>query len=304
MILFLALVLVTGCTGKKNTHTVTFTDDIQIEYGHQVNTAVYVVKIDSFVITPARINENEINVSNLTMKCPEIQFKKLGKIKLEYKIGKEVYDTDATIVDTEAPEIELEKDELTFEVNQMKDLDTYYSVQDNYDDEEDIKVEIEGEVDSAKVGEYEVEIKAKDSSNNDASKKLKITIKDSEAEKKKEEEEKQKKEQEEAQKEAKKKNAEKSDSSLNSKNMVPAQPDSRPSSTQSTPSAPQQSNGSNVQTPSSHPISRDFLFSQGYDMSTAPSACAAALRSSGRSGNCDPIQDASGIYIGMRLTLY
>ncbi|MBE6119506.1 MAG: DUF5011 domain-containing protein [Erysipelotrichaceae bacterium] len=292
MILFLALVLVTGCTGKKNTHTVTFTDDIQIEYGSQVNTAEYVVKIDSFVITPARIADNEINVSNLTMKCPEIEYKKLGKIKLEYKIGKEVYETDATVVDTVAPEIELEKDELTFEVNQIKDLDAYYFVKDNYDDKKDIKIEIDGEVYPEKEGEYDLKIKAKDTSGNSSKKSLKIVIKDSEAEKKKEEE--RKKQEQVEQKKEDKNNTEKS-------NTVPAQPNNRPSST---PSAPQQSNGSNVQTPSSHPTSRDYLFSEGYDMSTAPSACAAALRGSGRSGNCDPIQDASGIYIGMRLTLY
>lgn len=294
-ILFLTLFCITGCTGKKNTHTVFFAENIEIEYGSEVNTAVYVVKIDSFVITPARISDNEINVSNITMKCPEIKFKKLGKIKLEYQIGKEVYDTDATIVDTEAPEIELENDEFTFEVNQMKDLESYFTIKDNYDDKEDIEVEIDGEVDSAKEGEYDIKIKAMDSSGNSSSKNLKITIKDSEAEKKREEE-KQKQE-----KEAQKKNTEKSDTSSNSMNATPAQPNSRPSST---PSAPQQSNGSNVQTPSSRPTSREYLFSQGYDMSTAPSACAADLRSSGRSGNCDPIQDASGIYIGMRLTLY
>lgn len=45
-----------------------------------------------------------------------------------------------------------------------------------------------------------------------------------------------------------------------------------------------------------------FLFSSGeYDMSNVATACASALKSSGRSGVCSPIQDENGIYQGMRL---
>ena len=49
------------------------------------------------------------------------------------------------------------------------------------------------------------------------------------------------------------------------------------------------------------PSNKQYLFSQGYDMSSAPSACQNDLLSSGYSGSCTPIQDGDGIYLGMQL---
>lgn len=51
-------------------------------------------------------------------------------------------------------------------------------------------------------------------------------------------------------------------------------------------------------------VSRDYLYSDGYTMESASSACSNDLHASGRSGSCDPITDEHGIYLGMHLSLY
>lgn len=46
---------------------------------------------------------------------------------------------------------------------------------------------------------------------------------------------------------------------------------------------------------------KDFLFSDGYTMSTVSEAAYNYLKESGKSGECIPIQDDEGLYIGMRV---
>lgn len=67
---------------------------------------------------------------------------------------------------------------------------------------------------------------------------------------------------------------------------------------------PQKENNKNEQkTNNAEPIIKYFMFSDGYTMDNVVEECAKQLRSSGRSGECQPIQDETGIYLGMKLTL-
>lgn len=50
--------------------------------------------------------------------------------------------------------------------------------------------------------------------------------------------------------------------------------------------------------------SKDFLFSDGYTMSNVSDAAIEYLRASGKAGECVPLKDENGIYIGMRVTIY
>lgn len=276
---FLLLLCTTGCAQTHHEHNVIFQDDIQIEYGSEVSSAEFVKRVDSFLINNSMIEENKIHVSNFTVTCPKIKFEKLGTISLIYKINGEEYETFAEVVDTTKPSIELETSDYTFEVGEMKDVKEYYSVSDNYDDEEDIKVSVDGidKLDINTAGKYELVIQAKDSNGNKSEVELTVTIKDS----KKEEEE--KKKEEEAKREQEQASSNNSSSNSNSNS----------------------SNNQNVQIPVQTPTytTKDYLFSSGYDMSSAPAACQADLLASGRSGQCIPLQDANGIYYGMRLTL-
>ena len=293
LMMFLTLI---GCSSSTpQTHDVIFQDSIRIDLGDEdVNTAEYVKRIDSYPISGSSIDGNKIHVSNITMVCPSLKkgdLDKLGKQKLIYTIGDEKYTVEANIVDSVKPVIKVKDDSLTFEVGKMKGINNYYSVSDNYDASKDIKVKVKNidKLNKNKTGTYKLVIKAWDTSGNTASKKLTVIIKDT----KKEQEEKQKEEEEEKQREAER------------QQQQSVQQSQATSTNDNVSSYPATSNSSSqTQQPSSStPVTRDYLFSQGYDMSSAPSACQSALLASGRSGSCTPLQDSNGIYLGMRLVL-
>lgn len=52
------------------------------------------------------------------------------------------------------------------------------------------------------------------------------------------------------------------------------------------------------------PSNKDFLFTDGYTMDNVTDAARDYLKSSGYAGECIPIQDNEGIYIGMRVIFY
>lgn len=309
LMMFLTLV---GCSSSTpQTHDVIFQDSIRIDLGDEnVNTAEYVKRIDSYPISGSSIDGNKIHVSNITMVCPSLkkgELEKLGKQELIYTIGDEKYTVEANIVDSVKPVINVKDDSLTFEVGEMKGINNYYSVSDNYDASKNIKVKVKNidKLNKNKTGTYKLVIKAWDTSGNTASKKLTVIIKDT----KKEQEEKQK--EEERKKEEEKKKAEEEEKQREAERQQQQQQSAQQSQAPSTntnnsvSNSPATSNSSSpTQQPSSStPVTRDYLFSQGYDMSSAPSACQSALMASGRSGSCTPLQDSNGIYLGMRLVL-
>lgn len=309
-VLMMLLTLIGCSSSTPQTHDVIFQDSIRIDLGDEdVNTAEYVKRIDSYPIFGSSIDGNKIHVSNITMVCPSLKkgdLEKLGKQELIYTIGDEKYTVEANIVDSVKPVIKVENDSLMFEVGEMKGINNYYSVSDNYDASKDIKVKVKNidKLDKNKTGTYKLVIKAWDTSGNRTSKKLTVIIKDTKKEqeekqkeeKRKKEEEKKKAEEEERQREAERQQQQQQSQqtqapSTNTNNNVSNSPATSNSSAQT------------QQPSSSTPVTRDYLFSQGYDMSSAPSACQSALMASGRSGSCTPLQDSNGIYLGMRLVL-
>ena len=203
LMMFLTLI---GCSSSTpQTHDVIFQDSIRIDLGDDVNTAEYVKRIDSYPISGSSIDGNKIHVSNITMVCPSLKkgdLEKLGKQELIYTIGDEKYTVEANIVDSVKPVINVKDNSLTFEVGEMKGINNYYSVSDNYDASKDIKVKVKNidKLNKNKTGTYKLVIKAWDTSGNTASKKLTVIIKDT----KKEQEEKQKEEERKKEEEKKK----------------------------------------------------------------------------------------------------
>lgn len=55
---------------------------------------------------------------------------------------------------------------------------------------------------------------------------------------------------------------------------------------------------------SSKPVNKDFLFTDGYTMENVTQAAQDYLTTSGHAGECTPIKDNEGIYLGMRVTFY
>ena len=303
LMMFLTLV---GCSSSTpQTHDVIFQDSIRIDLGDEnVNTAEYVKRIDSYPISGSSIDGNKIHVSNITMVCPSLKkgnLEKLGKQELIYK-----YIVEANIVDSVTPVINVKDDSLTFELGEMKGINNYYSVSDNYDASKDIKVKVKNidKLNKNKTGTYKLVIKAWDTSGNTASKKLTVIIKDTkkeQEEKQKEEERKKEEEKRKAEEEEKQREAERQQQQQQSQQTQA--PSTNTNSNVSNSPATSNSSAQTQQPSSSTPVTRDYLFSQGYDMSSAPSACQSALMASGRSGSCTPLQDSNGIYLGMRLVL-
>lgn len=306
-VLMMFLILIGCSSSTPQTHDVIFQDSIRIDLGDEdVNTAEYVKRIDSYPISGSYIDGNKIHVSNITMVCPSLKkgdLKKLGKQELIYTIGDEKYTVEANVVDSVKPVINVKDDSLTFEVGKMKGINNYYSVSDNYDASKNIKVKVKNidKLNKNKTGTYKLVIKAWDTSGNTASKKLTVIIKDT----KKEQEEKQKEEERKKEEEKKKAEEEEKQREAERQQQQSVQQSQATSTNDNVSSYPATSNSSSqTQQPSSStPVTRDYLFSQGYDMSSAPSACQSALMASGRSGSCTPLQDSNGIYLGMRLVL-
>ena len=146
LMMFLTLI---GCSSSTpQTHDVIFQDSIRIDLGDEdVNTAEYVKRIDSYPISGSSIDGNKIHVSNITMVCPSLKkgdLEKLGKQELIYTIGDEKYTVEANIVDSVKPVIKAKDNSLTFEVGEMKGINNYYSVLDNYDASKDVKEKSRG----------------------------------------------------------------------------------------------------------------------------------------------------------------
>ncbi len=52
------------------------------------------------------------------------------------------------------------------------------------------------------------------------------------------------------------------------------------------------------------PVNKDFLFSDGYTMENVTEVALDYLKSQNYSGECIPIQDEDGVYLGMRVVFY
>lgn len=52
------------------------------------------------------------------------------------------------------------------------------------------------------------------------------------------------------------------------------------------------------------PANKDFLFIDGYNMDNVTQAAQQYLKSSGYAGECIPLKDNEGVYIGMRVVFY
>lgn len=75
----------------------------------------------------------------------------------------------------------------------------------------------------------------------------------------------------------------------------------KPSSNKNTNS--NNNNNTNREKPVLEPITKYFLFTDGYTMSNVVEACAKELKESNRTGRCIPITDDNGIYLGMKLEI-
>lgn len=253
-----------------------------VEYGEDAKVVRLIEKIGKTEIDADFIvNSNTLILDDYEVTFDDIDTSKLGPQTIAVHFSNDKIadaEIEITVVDTKAPEIEFLVEENTkVALKTVKDekWNQFVSVTDNHSTGDDLEVEYDLDT---KVVDYSDKIKlsvvAKDSSGNTSEKEIALVIED------------------EPKKEEQKKETKSTISQDNTSSSNVTQPNTSAGSNYETyvqPSIPK-------------PGNRSYMFSDGYDMSSAPSACQADLLSSGYTGSCTPIQDADGIYIGMQLT--
>ena len=189
-----------------------------------------------------------------------------------YFFGKNKNDTvKKENVEVLPPVLELTVDSIEISQNEEINYDTYIKVAKDKEDG-DLKDKVEyNKIDTSVVGEYEVKYSLENSSHKKVEKTMKVKVNEV------------------------------------VQVQEPQEPEPTPTQDTNTSSNHNQSNTTSKKNESSSsnntsaPRTRDFLFSDGYDMSNVGSVCASSL--AGHKGRCDPIYDSDGIIIGMRATI-
>ena len=268
-----------------------------VEYGKNVRIVDLVESVAGNPINDSnKISSNTISVNGYEVTFDEIDTFKLGSQNITAKYTDssiQKQSLSVNVVDNKKPIIKINKDIDTKmdlkDVRRLK-VDSFYSVSDNETPDKKIKIKKYIKEEKYSYGDtVHLVIEATDKSGNVSKKKIKIKINEKNVEKG----------------DVKAENDEDMD-----KHDVSSEQHIQKSSTQSSQSvqqpvqqAPQQSQitPTPAQPSRPKPSNKQYLFSQGYDMSSAPSACQNDLLSSGHSGSCTPIQDSDGIYLGMQL---
>lgn len=264
-----------------------------VEYGKNVRIVDLVESVAGNPINDSnKISSNTISVNGYEVTFDEIDTFKLGSQNITAKYTDssiQKQSLSVNIVDNKKPIIKINKDIDTKmdlkDVRRLK-VDSFYSVSDNETPDKKIKIKKYIKEEKYSYGDtVHLVIEATDKSGNVSKKKIKININEKKVEK-------------EDVKVENDEDKEKHDAS--SEQHIQ---ESSTQSNQSVQQAPQQSQITPTPTQPSRPkpSNKQYLFSQGYDMSSAPSACQSDLLSSGYTGSCTPIQDSDGIYLGMQL---
>ena len=268
-----------------------------VEYGKNVRIVDLVESVAGNPINDSnKISSNTISVDGYEVTFDEIDTFKLGSQNITAKYTDssiQKQSLSVNIVDNKKPIIKINKDIDTKmdlkDVRRLK-VDSFYSVSDNETPDKKIKIKKYIKEEKYSYGDtVHLVIEATDKSGNVSKKKIKININEKKVEK-------------EDVKTENDEDKEKHDAS-SEQHIQESSTQSNQSVQQSVQQAPQQSQITPAPSQPSRPkpSNKQYLFSQGYDMSSAPSACQNDLLSSGYSGSCTPIQDSDGIYLGMQL---
>ncbi len=103
---------------------------------------------------------------------------KIGEYKISYKVFNKKVERVVKVVDTENPKIELKGNSSVSLYQGEKYEEAGYEASDNYDGDLTDKVEIDSNVNTDKVGSYEIIYKVKDSSDNEFSIKRSVEVKE------------------------------------------------------------------------------------------------------------------------------
>ena len=185
IIIFLSLLL-TGCDSDLlsdpnfSKDKIKFKNDIVVNYLDEVDTTSFVESIDNIKIKDSNRNKdkNIITINNYIIKCPKFVADKCGKKELIYKLGTHDYKCTITVKDISGPEFVLEQD--TYEITQFENftLDNIKikKLKDNLTKKKNIKLNLDGEYDTSKLGTYNLTLNAIDENKNSTSKDIILIV--------------------------------------------------------------------------------------------------------------------------------
>lgn len=290
--MLIIFIFITGCNRNDLSHlshSITFQDQTQINYEHDINPVDFIASVDGMTISQSNIEENMLYISTFQVECPKTIEKVLGKQKLIYRIGNEEYYFHINIVDNEAPKITLQKN--TYTVNENENLkleDLEYDIEDNFYDSKNIDVCLLQE-------ENKYYIQAEDGSGNKAKKEIFV------------------KKLEDKKPESDDIKSDKNNTSKNSKNNEKT--DDKKSSQQTN---DQKDTNKKTSQQDNASITYHFEFGKTYklyksdgsydmvtcNMSNAMQICSSHLSKSGKSGQCIPVMNVDGtLYTGYELII-
>lgn len=265
-----------------------------VEYGKNVRIVDLVESVAGNPVNESnKISSNTISVNGYEVTFDEIDTFKLGSQNITAKYTDssiQKQSLSVNIVDTKKPIIKINKDmDNKMDLKDVRKLkvNSVYSVSDNETPDKKIKIKKFIKEEKYSYGDtVHLVVEATDKSGNVSKKKIKIYINEKKIEKEEAKAEKDEHEDVSSEQHVQESSTQSTQTVQQPIQQVPQQSQITP--TPSQPSRPKPSN-------------KQYLFSQGYDMSSAPSACQNDLLSSGYSGSCTPIQDSDGIYLGMQL---
>ena len=249
-----------------------------VEYGENVTSIDLIQKVKGQDIEEAIKSKGSLTFGELEITADELDTSRLGKQSIRYSFsdGSEDVVEEIEVKDSVNPVIKVKNEEIELSLSDFLNTKTwkkYYEVTDNYFEAPTSTERLDKT--KADYGDIlHLEITAIDVSGNKSAAKLTIKIKEEEKHKDKKEE-----------------------SRVNNAATVP--PQNQDNKKDDSPIKP------NEHLPKAEnklkPAGKEYLFSDGWDMSSAPNQCQIDLQNSGVSGSCIPIQDDKGIYLGMKL---
>ncbi len=252
----------------------------EIEYGESIKTSDLVERIGDFKIKEDQIRSGTLIVlPEYDVVMNEVNPRKLGIQEITFKFSNDELPEvkkSIRIVDTTPPEIMLHHSEIELSLEDYQSIDLLQDVTitDLCTKDTDLKVRGTESAEPVPGSEFEYTITAEDGSGNQSKAVIKIRIQDE-----KEEEE----------------------NTSTETEPIENIPVMEPTPAPVQPATPPVQQPAIAAPPVQNHTNKSYMFSDGYTMQTAPSACQSDLMASGASGACIPIQDADGIYKGMQL---
>ncbi len=249
-----------------------------VEYGENVTSIDLIQKVKGQDIEEAEKSKGSLTFGDLEITADELDTSRLGKQSIRYSFsdGSEDVVEEIEVKDSVNPVIKVKNEEIELSLSDFENTKTwkkYYEVTDNYFEAPTSTERLDKT--KADYGDIlHLEITAIDVSGNKSAAKLTIKIKEEEKHKDKKEE-----------------------SRENNAATVP--PQNQDNKKDDSPIKPNEHLPMVENKPK--PAGKEYLFSDGWDMSSAPNQCQIDLQNSGISGSCIPIQDDNGIYLGMKL---